>query len=465
MESDELADDAARITVIAVHNSDRERTKSARQREREARRKANADHRAATRAARKAYDAIRFSAPNRLGFMRAVQVAFAFHIISTLLGLLVTSRNSIQYTSGTIFDWAMIILEGVALWFIMNRYKVARPFTIAVGCMGIAYNVGAAVAAGELHLLTLVSNSLFYLVLIGYFALSKRVRVVCMNDFGRGQGFYNKDDFVIDRRSWAFFRNLIMYFVIFSVFGHWMEAGFCQLIRLGLVSGKYDPSNTMLWRDWLYPFPMEGAAVVIIGLALYPLKEWLDKKFSNPFVPYVLSFLANMLTCSCIEFSMGLIVNSNHQLWDYSNGFCNIMGQVCLQNALGFGVAASVITWFIYPLLERWIARMPEHIVNIAFVVIAIFGGILWSLYIVDPPESLTGEVQQEEVAVAENVASDEREAALVGVLATTVDLADVQDKVEKDPSLTPEQRQQTTDKIHETIDRLNEVSSLLSAG
>ena len=108
---------------------------------------------------------------------------------------------------------------------------------------------------------------------------------------------------------------------------------------------------------------------------------------------------------------------------------------------------------------------MPEHIVNIAFVVIAIFGGILWSLYIVDPPESLTGEVQQEEVAVAENVASDEREAALVGVLATTVDLADVQDKVEKDPSLTPEQRQQTTDKIHETIDRLNEVSSLLSAG
>jgi uncharacterized membrane protein len=182
-------------------------------------------------------------------------------------------------------------------------------------------------------------------------------------------------------------------------------------------------------------------------------------------VPYVLSFLANMLTCSCIEFSMGLIVNSNHQLWDYSNEFCNIMGQVCLQNALGFGVAASVITWFIYPLLERWIARMPEHVVNIAFVVIAIFGGILWSLYIVDPPESLTGEVQQEEVAVAENVASDEREAALVGVLATTVDLADVQDKVEKDPSLTPEQRQQATDKIHETIDRLNEVSSLLSAG
>ena len=63
------------------------------------------------------------------------------------------------------------------------------------------------------------------------------------------------------------------------------------------------------------------------------------------------------------------------------------MGQVCLQNTLAFGVAASIITWFVYPMLERALARVPNDIMNIVFIVVAIFGGILWSLYIINPPE------------------------------------------------------------------------------
>ena len=90
---------------------------------------------------------------------------------------------------------------------------------------------------------------------------------------------------------------------------------------------------------------------------------------------------------------MGLVVNANLQLWDYRSNFGNIMGQVCLQNTIAFGVAASLIAWFVYPLLERWLARVPEDIMNIAFVAIAVVGGILWSLYLVEPPQ--TTEVQQ----------------------------------------------------------------------
>ena len=37
----------------------------------------------------------------------------------------------------------------------------------------------------------------------------------------------------------------------------------------------------MLFRDWLYPFPMHGIAVVLIALILWPLKEWLRKRL-NP---------------------------------------------------------------------------------------------------------------------------------------------------------------------------------------
>ena len=72
MEADVEADEAMRISVIAERSGDREKAKAARKKEREARKKAKADHKAATKSAKQAYDAIKFSAPNKMGFMRAV---------------------------------------------------------------------------------------------------------------------------------------------------------------------------------------------------------------------------------------------------------------------------------------------------------------------------------------------------------------------------------------------------------
>ena len=101
---------------------------------------------------------------------------------------------------------------------------------------------------------------------------------------------------------------------------------------------------------------------------------------------YVISFIAGALLCSVIEFSMGLVVNDHYQLWDYRDNFGNIMGQVCLQNTMAFGVVASIITWWVYPALERMIARIPRDIMNVVFVVVAVFGAIIWSLYLINPP-------------------------------------------------------------------------------
>ena len=137
MESDVVADEAMRITVIAEKAGDREKAKQARQRERTARKKANADHRAASKAARKAYDAIRFSAPNRMGFMRVVQICFAAHIAFVLIWLMLTSRDAMSYNVSTMMDWLMVILEGVAFWMFLNRYKLARPFVIVMAAIGI----------------------------------------------------------------------------------------------------------------------------------------------------------------------------------------------------------------------------------------------------------------------------------------------------------------------------------------
>ena len=412
MEADVEADEAMRISVIAEKSGDREKAKAARQKERAARKKAKAEHKAATKSAKQAYDAIKFSAPNKMGFMRVVQIAFAFHIFTVLVWLVLTSRDAMVYNVTTMMDWVMIILEGVAFWMFINRYKIARPFVIAMAAIGLIVPAIVDISMGSFNPFALAINGAFYIFLIFYFIFSKRVKATLVNDFSKHDGEYEKDDFVINRRGWPFYRNLIMYFILFSVIGHWMEMGMCQFIIMGLVQGEYDASNTLLWRDWLYPFPMEGAAVVIIALVLYPFFLWLKKKFTGKkrWLAYVISFFAGALLCTLIEFSMGLIVNADLQLWDYRDNFCNIMGQVCLQNTTAFGVVAAIITWWVYPLMERWIARVPRDIMNIVFVVVAIFGAILWSLYIINPPGV---DEQNKHPEMAEQIQKQEEQAKI----------------------------------------------------
>lgn len=388
MEADVEADEAMRISVIAEKSGDRERAKAARKKERAARKKAKADHNAATKSAKKAYDAIKFSDPTKMGFMRVVQVLFALQIATYLVWLMLTSRDHMVYDVTSIMDWIMVILEGVAFWLFINRYKIARPFVIAMAAIGIVVPAVVDISLGKFNIFALLTASAFYIFLLFYFIFSKRVKATLVNDLGKGNGDYEKEDFVVNRRGWPFVRNLIIYFIVFSILGHWMEMGMCQFIILGVVQGDYDPTNTMLWRDWLYPFPMEGAAVVVIALVLYPFFQWLKKKFTGNkrILAYVISFIAGALLCSIIEFSMGLIVNADLQLWDYRENFCNIMGQVCLQNTMAFGVVAAIITWWVYPLMERWLARVPRDVMNIVFVVVAVFGAIIWSLYLINPP-------------------------------------------------------------------------------
>ncbi len=450
MESDEVADEAFRLNVIASHSGNPDRAKTARQNLRKANREAKANHKAATHSAKQAYDAIRFSDPNSMGFMRFVQVYFAIDIAANILLLLLTSRDTVANDTTQFFTWIMLILTGVAFWFFINRYKIARPFMIIVSAIGLAFEGIRLAIEGSFSLPMFFFNGAFYIFLIFYFIFSKRVKATMVNDLAKRTGIYDKEGTAYLEHGWPLIRNLIIYFIIFSILGHWMEAGMCQFIRLGLVEGEYDPTNTMLWRDWLYPFPMEGAAVVLIALFLYPLLQWLKRKIKNPIVPYIISFFVNAGVCSLIEFSMGLIVNADHQLWDYSTMPFNIMGQVCLQNAMAFGAASSIIAWWVYPLLQLWISRVPDAIMNIAFVVVAVTGAILWSLYLFDPPEVI-------EYVPPETLTTEQRDvgdlSASVDVLQSSLDWVESEAaELGNDPEL-----QAQTQVIQDSINQINQ--------
>ena len=189
-------------------------------------------------------------------------------------------------------------------------------------------------------------------------------------------------------RTWPFWRNLIIYFCVFSVVGHWLEALYCTFIRFGIIPGIYDP-NSQIWSDWLYPFVVYGVGAVACVLLLFPIKMVLDKKLRSKALSLAISFAINALVCTLIELAMGLMLNQpdasgTYPLWDYSDMFMNFMGQVCLQNAIAFGLVATLMVVFIYPSLEQAFSLVNRSTMSIVFILVTVGFAILFALYCIN---------------------------------------------------------------------------------
>lgn len=60
------------------------------------------------------------------------------------------------------------------------------------------------------------------------------------------------------------------------------------------------------------------------------------------------------------------------------------MGQICLQNSIGFGVAATVMTFVVYPLVKGGIARLSKDGANVLFITIVVFFSMLMIFYYIN---------------------------------------------------------------------------------
>lgn len=331
-----------------------------------------------------------FSNPKKLGFMRVIQVFFALNIALTVSGLVFMIKGSYELGFSDILDYANLIFDGICFWLIWHRYRATRGFVIGFSLFNIVVGTAYNLATGSFDLLDQVIASSSDIILIVYFLTSRRVKAVLVHPFSdeKAQAQLEEHRGYFQPRTWGFWRNLIIYFCVFSVVGHWMEAGYCTLIRFGLIPGIYDP-NSQIWHDWLYPFCVYGFGAVACVLVLFPVKNFLQKHFRGHALPLALSFVANALVCTGIELAMGLMLNQplpdgTLPLWDYRDMFCNFMGQVCLQNALAFGFVATLMTWVIYPGLEKLLAHVPPYAMNIAFIAVVIGFCILFFLYCVN---------------------------------------------------------------------------------
>jgi len=186
--------------------------------------------------------------------------------------------------------------------------------------------------------------------------------------------------------TWEFWRDLIMYFIVFSFIGHWAEILFCRLILAGVFMGGYDPTNAMLWDQWLFPFSAEGTALAAIVVFLHPIALKLQKVFGErSWKAVLLSFLVNGLVCTSIDFGTGMVANQHYELWDYRDMPFNFMGQVCLQNSMVYTIAATLVVWLLYPAMDKGIRRLSkDHADGLFWALVGIYI-FMALLHFVDP--------------------------------------------------------------------------------
>ena len=78
--------------------------------------------------------------------------------------------------------------------------------------------------------------------------------------------------------------------------------------------------------------------------------------------------------------------NGIYPLWDYSDMPFNFMGQICLQNTLAFGAVATLVTWVVFPVLQRQYLKLPEDMRKAIFVAVVVFYALVLCLYVVNFP-------------------------------------------------------------------------------
>ena len=335
--------------------------------------------------------------------VRACQLYFVVVLAAALAYAFATNPGDFAYDFSLVHGFVTAALCAVCIWLFQKHAREARTFGIAaaVACVVLsvtdAFLFGAFdVVAGRLGtpatIAILVAQYLCAAAVVFYLATSVTARYVLDQPLDRTPTAHVGHSFDAPLkqrvRTWPFWRDLGIYFIVFSFAGHWAEMLFCYNIYLGVFMGDVDFSEVMLWHQWLFPYFAEGVAVVLIVVLLTPVKEWLLKKFGGRVLPAVLvSIVITAAVCTTIDFTCGMICNQNYEVWDYRALPFNFMGQVCLQNSTVYTVAASLILWIFYPLMDRGLRRMPRLFTDglfFALLGVYAFSALLHFMYVGD---------------------------------------------------------------------------------
>ena len=139
--------------------------------------------------------------------------------------------------------------------------------------------------------------------------------------------------------------SIILMFFIFSFIGWLWEVCF------HLVTDGEFVNRGVLHGPWL---PIYGSGCLMILVLLNKLRKHPVAEF---FAAFTLCGVVEYFTAAFLEMKFG------EKWWDYTGYFLNIDGKVCAEGLLIFGLGGMVVVYFVAPLLDNIIRKLPLKVV------------------------------------------------------------------------------------------------------
>ena len=183
-------------------------------------------------------------------------------------------------------------------------------------------------------------------------------------------------------KTFEFWRNMAIYFCIFSVVGHWVEYVYCMFNDYFF--GIVDP-NSGVWVDPNYPFFVYGFGVVVASIVLVPYRAMLIRWRQSGLDAGLHFFVISIFVAMGAELTQGFLQNQpdeygNYPLWDNSQLPGNILGQAWIVNDILIAALLFFFAWIFYPRAEKLLNKLPARTVNLLALVIVI-GMVFLTIY------------------------------------------------------------------------------------
>ncbi len=180
-------------------------------------------------------------------------------------------------------------------------------------------------------------------------------------------------------KSYEFWRDIALWFCVFSLVGHWMEIGYCAIMDslFGIVE-----DDSLVWEDPMYPFLVYGIGTAVCAIFLVPLKTRVLKNCKTMIGALILFYIITVVICMLMELDMGLLLNQpdefgEYPLWDNSKLPGNIFGQAWIVNDILLGAVTTLYVWVVYPLCKLALSKLSTTFVNVLTIVVVISFTIL----------------------------------------------------------------------------------------
>lgn len=157
-----------------------------------------------------------------------------------------------------------------------------------------------------------------------------------------------------------FIWKILIYFIIYSIIGFFMET-----IYGAFTKGLLESRKSFLYGPFCIVYGI-GAIILI-----FSLKKYKDNNIKL--------FFYGMLLGSLIEYFSSYIgeLLLHVKWWDYSNDFLNIHGRTCMYFAVMWGVLSIVLINYVNPFLDQCVdfvaKKVSQYLLKITITTITLF--------------------------------------------------------------------------------------------